>query len=100
MESKEKEARFDLFCRYCKFNSLLGSEDPCNECLNSPSNEDSHRPVLFKRARPILNFFLPDGFSYTPDVRKAKNWDRWPTDQEVKQNFELREGGDYWEKGE
>ena len=96
MDSKEKEVRFDLFCRYCKHQTLLGSEDPCDECLNSPSNEDSMRPVNFKKEKPIINFLLPDGFSYTPDINKS-NWDHWPTDVELKSDFDMKDG-DLWER--
>ena len=99
MESKEKEARFDLYCRYCKFNALLGREEPCNECLNSPANEDSHVPVLFEKAAPIINFLLPDNKSYTRDIRKSRWSNEWPSKQELNQYFTVKDG-DYWEKQE
>lgn len=50
MESKQKEVRFDLYCKTCKYYKLDESEDPCNECLNEPSNEDSHKPVNWREA--------------------------------------------------
>ncbi len=48
MESKTKEVRFDLYCKTCKDYKLEESQDPCNECLNEPSNEDSHKPVNWR----------------------------------------------------
>ena len=50
MESKQKEVRFDLYCKTCKDYKTNEWEDPCNECLNEPSNEDSHKPVNWRGA--------------------------------------------------
>ena len=43
-----KEARYDIYCDSCKHNSLLGSEDPCNDCLTQGWNVNSHKPVKFE----------------------------------------------------
>lgn len=40
--------RFDLFCPKCEHYELDQSEDPCDECLCYPGNEDSRQPVNFK----------------------------------------------------
>lgn len=48
MESKQKEVYFHEYCKTCKNYKLDESEDPCNECLNEPSNEDSHKPVYWE----------------------------------------------------
>ena len=40
--------RYDKYCDTCMFASVKETEDPCDECLNNPTNEDSRRPVNFK----------------------------------------------------
>ena len=50
MESKPKEVRFDMYCKTCKFHDTPEAEDPCDECLNYGSNEDSHKPVNWEGA--------------------------------------------------
>lgn len=41
----QKEVYFGLYCKTCKHETLPESEEPCNSCLEEPSNTDSHRPV-------------------------------------------------------
>lgn len=48
MEYPEKEVYFDVYCPKCKNEKLKESEDPCHECLNNPSNYESHKPLYFK----------------------------------------------------
>lgn len=43
-----KEVNFRLYCPKCRYYDLKETEDPCNDCLNYGSNEDSHRPVYWK----------------------------------------------------
>ena len=43
-----KEVYFDQYCSKCLFEKKPEDEDPCNECLYNPGNEDSHKPVNFK----------------------------------------------------
>lgn len=101
-----KEVRYDLYCKYCEFMTKSASDDPCNECLGTPSNGDSHVPVNFKKGKPLINYLLPDvnlpnGMKgYTRDWAVSMNWciAGIPTDTELKEYFELREDGDYWEK--
>lgn len=47
-EGKEKEVRFDIYCKKCK--SLLQDENfqKCHKCLKNASNIDSHRPTEFE----------------------------------------------------
>lgn len=33
------------YCSTCKWRDLYEGEDPCNECLNNPVNEDTMKPV-------------------------------------------------------
>lgn len=48
MESKEKEVYFHKYCGGCKHYKNAEDEEPCHECLNSPSNYDSHKPVKWE----------------------------------------------------
>lgn len=45
----EKIVNFDHYCPKCKYYRTEETEDPCDECLSNPTNEDSHEPVSFKR---------------------------------------------------
>lgn len=38
------------YCKDCKYQNKPESEDPCNECLTSPVNESSRKPINFKPA--------------------------------------------------
>lgn len=49
MEEVFKEVYFDEYCKKCKYCKLKDEEDPCNECLTSPVNLYSHKPVNFKQ---------------------------------------------------
>lgn len=40
---------FDKWCQKCEHKDLKDDEDPCNECLAEPVNENSRRPVNFKK---------------------------------------------------
>ena len=98
-----KEVRYDLYCKYCEFANQAAGDDPCNECLGTPSNEDSKVPVNFKKKKPLINYFLPDTNlphpGYTRDWSVSMNWySGIPTDTELKKYFELRDDGDWWEK--
>lgn len=43
-----KEVYYDIYCPSCVNKDLPEVEDPCNECLTNPCNEDSHKPVRYK----------------------------------------------------
>lgn len=101
MDSKEKEVRFDIYCKHCAHSALLGREDPCDECLGNPSNEDSHVPINFKKAKPFINYLLPDPYvmSYTRDRTKSTRWaEQEPTEKDLKSFFEKFPDGDFYEK--
>lgn len=44
----EKIVNFHEYCPSCKYEKTDEAETPCNECLNNPSNEDSHKPIYYK----------------------------------------------------
>lgn len=46
--SNEKEVYFDKYCKSCKNSSTKEYENPCNDCLDNPSNLDSHKPVNYE----------------------------------------------------
>lgn len=45
--SKNKIVEYADYCPICKYKDLPEEEDPCNECLTNPVNEDSHKPTEF-----------------------------------------------------
>lgn len=47
-ERYDKEVRFDQYCKKCKYYGLKESEEPCEECLEYPANDASHKPVKFE----------------------------------------------------
>lgn len=36
------------WCHKCEHYNVVDWDDPCNDCLNNPANEDSRRPLYFK----------------------------------------------------
>lgn len=50
-ENEYKEVFFNEYCDKCEFKDVDQGENPCNECLDNPSNLYSHKPVNFKEAR-------------------------------------------------
>lgn len=93
----DKEARFDIYCDSCKNHDVPGFEDPCNDCLNETTVEDTHIPAFHKKEGPYINYLEPDGKTYTRDYRKRPNMSK-PTDEELKLYFEKRDDGDYYER--
>lgn len=47
-DTSSKEVAFHQYCPKCQFAERKESEDPCWECLDYPTNYDSHQPVNFK----------------------------------------------------
>ena len=45
---EKKIVKFNEYCNRCVHKDVKETEDPCNECLNNPSNEDSRSPIYFK----------------------------------------------------
>lgn len=59
MELIDKEVRYDLYCDKCEHHELGEEMDPCHDCLQSPSNEYSHKPVYFKAAEGYSDWLPP-----------------------------------------
>ena len=48
-EQNTKEVYFDTYCNTCRYKDIPdGSEEPCDECLATPFNYNTHRPVKFE----------------------------------------------------
>ena len=48
MEIINKIVCFFKYCKLCKHRNLNESEDPCHECLQSPVNTYSRKPLYFE----------------------------------------------------
>ena len=46
-----KEVYYDQYCTTCKYKNLDEGDDPCNDCLASPCNYESHKPIYYKEAK-------------------------------------------------
>lgn len=52
MVGDNKEVFFDVYCPRCQYKGVSESDpnSKCWDCLESPVNVDSHKPVNFKEA--------------------------------------------------
>lgn len=48
MEDLYKEVYFGQYCNTCKHKNLKETDDPCDECLNEPTNVNSHKPTRWE----------------------------------------------------
>ena len=48
MDEVYKEVYFDKYCKSCKHKKTPDKDEPCAECLDNPTNVDSHKPVNWK----------------------------------------------------
>lgn len=46
-----KEVDFKHYCPLCVFEKVKETEMPCDECLESGGNKDSHKPINFKEKK-------------------------------------------------
>lgn len=49
-----KEVDF-TYCLTCKHWSKDEAEEPCHECMNNPTNMNSHRPVRYEADENKVN---------------------------------------------
>lgn len=49
-KTMDRLVEFDKYCKMCAYSDTEETDDPCNECLDNPINEDSHKPVNYKEA--------------------------------------------------
>lgn len=48
MEENMKIVEFEVYCPKCKHKNVDDFEDPCNDCLNCPARQYSHKPINFE----------------------------------------------------
>lgn len=46
-----KEVYFHEYCEKCKHKDVNDVDEPCNECLDTPINLYSHKPVNYKEEK-------------------------------------------------
>lgn len=46
--SDYKEVYFGEYCKTCKWEKLVETEEPCDSCLMEPVNLNSHKPVKYE----------------------------------------------------
>lgn len=51
ISNKNKMVRFDLYCINCEHAKTPQDEKPCNECLRSPVNVHSSKPINYKEKK-------------------------------------------------
>jgi len=50
-EDGYKEVYFDQYCKSCKHHEKKDTDEPCNECLENPINQFSHKPVKWEAGK-------------------------------------------------
>lgn len=50
-----KEVYFDQYCKTCEHKDKNEDEFPCDECLNIPSRNYSHKPEYYREAAKKVN---------------------------------------------
>jgi hypothetical protein len=48
MQTETKFVCYEKYCPLCKNSNVSETEDPCNECLTTPANINSHKPINFE----------------------------------------------------
>jgi hypothetical protein len=43
-----KEVYFHKYCKTCEYEKVSEVHEPCNECMDTPINLHSHKPVNYK----------------------------------------------------
>lgn len=51
MESREHIVEFENWCAKCKYVDLSVQEEPCQECVSTPVNTDSRKPVKWEEKK-------------------------------------------------
>jgi len=50
MQTETKEVYFNVYCKTCKYQPKAEHEDPCHDCLSTPANINSHKPINYEEA--------------------------------------------------
>jgi hypothetical protein len=48
-QESKKEVYFHQYCETCKHKNVAEKDEPCSECLEYPTNTDSHKPVKYEK---------------------------------------------------
>lgn len=48
MDELYRIVNFKKYCDICKHKELVETEDPCNDCLDHPTNLYSEKPINFE----------------------------------------------------
>ena len=48
MVENTKEVYFNEYCKSCKYEKLEEDEYPCHDCLSTPMNINSHKPIHYE----------------------------------------------------
>lgn len=51
MESREHIVEFENWCAKCQHVAASVTEDPCIECVSTPVNTDSRKPVKWEEKK-------------------------------------------------
>lgn len=55
MLGQEKIVKYDLYCKKCQHYAEKGKDglenEKCEDCLATPGNVDSHKPVNYKEVK-------------------------------------------------
>ena len=54
MQTENKIVDFEKYCPLCKNAKVIETEDPCNECLTTPVNIYSRKPIMFEERKGSL----------------------------------------------
>lgn len=85
MEEIDKEVDFYSYCPQCKYYKLDDWEDPCDLCLENPSNTHSRKPVFYEPAVGNEQFLAPQHPTPKPEPIKKK-FSRIRNSRKKKQN--------------
>lgn len=51
MITEQKIVDFNKYCNICQHKFTKDTEEPCNECLTHPTNENSYKPINYKEVK-------------------------------------------------
>ena len=55
MNPAMKIVSFDTYCKTCVWRkqSEVDPKKPCDECLNVPARQNSHKPINYKKGKAV-----------------------------------------------
>lgn len=49
MDNRDLIVEFDKYCKTCQHKKLEETDSPCDECLEHPVNQESHKPYCYEQ---------------------------------------------------